>query len=230
LAGGSLVLPFVGWLTDVMEIPTDLKSISRVMAFVACSFAILLSYTKRESLWKYELMRRVRGVRRIGINIVAILFLLGALLSWGGELAVSREYAQSEHLERQFLIPAIYCLALGGITASLSLLASLSCMKRLEEVKKYQRPEFLRDYADLVGIVTPQIKKDLNIPDEEPLKVVFRERRLAGGLRFTIRRREEVLKKTERGGFETIEEEKEYQIEVNERGNLVSLKERAEKM
>jgi hypothetical protein len=103
-------------------------------------------------------------------------------------------------------------------------------MKRLEEVKKYQRPEFLRDYADLVGIVTPQIKKDLNIPDEEPLKVVFRERRLAGGLRFTIRRREEVLKKTERGGFETIEEEKEYQIEVNERGNLVSLKERAEKM
>lgn len=230
LAGASLVLPLLERLTEVMAIPADLRSISRLVAFIACSFAILLSYTRREWLWEHELLHRVRSVRRIGINTMAILSLLGALLLWGGELAISREFAQSEYPERQFFIPAIYCLALGGLTASLSLLASLSCMKRLEEAKEYERPEYLRDDADLVKLVTPQVKEDLNIPAEEPLKVVFREPTQAGGLTFIIRCKEKVSKRDEGGSLRTVEEEREYQVEVNVRGKLVSLKEWGEKL
>lgn len=206
--------------------------IKTIVATTIINLALLgFLYMQRRRLWIRQEQQRVRGAS--GVPLVNVAFASAAVsggvlffLMMGG-LAL---FEKLPPLLLRFASPLLYAWAWGGIGLLFDLLAVLGYSERLVQADVQSRPLYLDPDVDLLDIARPTLEKDLGLGGKDT-RIIEREREKNGGVRFVITWQENVQRDrpdAATGKTKTIEftEEQAYEVKLDVRGNIVSLKAR----
>lgn len=217
----AIYLPSI--ITYPVEVDTARFAPLRIASILAIAISIVVIvtvYLFRFGLRRYQLLHKVRAKRHPGLILIAVLFLgVAVILSMAITLLLWAVFALELTSDFPVIIAVLYGVLFPSMTLALMLVGVWAYTRRLD--KEFRRPLYL-NINRLARLALNSVQIHLN---GEPVQSISIDRNDKGGLVLVVSRQVEVVERKADGASITVPQNKRYEVETDEWGQICSVKE-----